>query len=421
MRARKLLQGSTFEGQAHRAFFNAMCSLHDDEIPVDPLTLSARMEEMGTLKAAGGKDYIGYLVDATPTAANVEYHARIVRAASERKKAIAFLTKTLDSLKDGRANLKEIAAEVQTVMLPLALEDEGKGFVWVTKDHVEEMLHELDRRAKRVADGLLPGLPTGYHQIDQVTQGFREGEFVVIGGRDKSMKSFLIQCIFANAALQKIDSALVSAEMTFAQNVERLVGTSALVGIYDLARGSITASERERIVREGNRLANHIAIDDEAGPELGDVIARCTELKARNPRIKKIGVDYLQLIQNRLMGRRGDEEINGITRALKATGKRLEVVMYALAQCNHKDLETRTDKRPQVRDFQGASGMAQDPDFRGLIYKADEYDPTLPPVLEINWSGRRIGKFDVFLDYDPRSLAIYEKAHRKPFGERDAA
>jgi replicative DNA helicase len=173
------------------------------------------------------------------------------------------------------------------------------------------------------------------------------------------------------------------------------------------------ASERERItMREGAKIADYLAIDDEATPELGDVIARCTELKSQQPRLKIIAVDYIQLIQNRMTGRRGDEEINGATRAFKGLAKRLDVVMIGVAQCNHKDLETRQDKRPQIRDFQGASGMAQDSNFRGLLYNAAQYDANAPPTLEINFSGRRCGKFDVVLDYDPHSLAIYEK--KKP-------
>lgn len=420
-RAKKHLTPSDFESHAHRAFFNAIVALDADGIVVDPLTLSARMEEHGTLAAAGGKDYIGYLVDAVPTAANVEYHARIIVTGRDRKRAVNYLTRSLLDLKEGRLNLRDFAVEAQSVLLPLALEEDGKGFRWITKQDVEDVLTELDRRAARIAEGLLPGIPTGYHQIDGMTQGFRPGEFVIFGGRDKSLKSYLDQNIHVNLALARIPSGLVSAEMNFPQIMERFLGTASLTGVYDMGRGSVTVSERERIVHEGARIENYIAVDDEALPELGDVIARCTELKAQRPQLQVLSVDYLQLVQKSMQGRRGDEEINFITRALKGTAKRLDVVMVALAQCNHKEIEKRPDKRPQIGDFQGASGMAQDADFRGLLYKADTYDVNAPPVLEINITGRRCGKFDVYLDYDPKSLAIYEKKRpRQIFGESAA-
>jgi replicative DNA helicase len=408
-RVQKLLPASEFQGQAHRSIASAMYALHSEGVVVDPLTLIAKLEKHDVLQAVGGKDYIGYLIDCYPTAANVMAHARLIRQDGDRRRTISYLVNAVDGLKSGKLNLRELAVEAQAVLLPLALEEDGRGFVWIQNSHVQEVLAELDRRAHRIEEGLLPGIPTGYHQIDRVTQGFRLKEFVIFGGRDKSLKSYLVQNILVNLALGRIHGGLVSAEMAFGEALERFLGTASLTGVYDMARGSITASERERIIREGSKIENYLAIDDEATPELGDVIARCTELKAHQPRLQVLAVDYIQLVQNRMAGRRGDEEINVITRAFKGMAKRLDVVLIAVAQCNHKDLETRQDKRPQIRDFQGASGMAQDADFRGMLYKDDEYNPGSPPTLEINFSGRRCGKFDVLLDYDTKSLAIYEK------------
>jgi replicative DNA helicase len=128
-------------------------------------------------------------------------------------------------------------------------------------------------------------------------------------------------------------------------------------------------------VRDGSRLENYIAIDDEAAPQLGDVVARCTELKAKQPKLQIIAVDYIQLVQNKLHGRRGDEEINEVCRALKGLALRLEVVMLAPAQANYKEVEARNDKRCELRDFQGASGMVQYGDFVATIYNERQYSP----------------------------------------------
>jgi replicative DNA helicase len=114
-----------------------------------------------------------------------------------------------------------------------------------------------------------------------------------------------------------------------------------------------------------------------------------------------------------LHGRRGDEEINEVCRALKGLALRLEVVMLAPAQANYKEVEARNDKRCELRDFQGASGMVQYGDFVATIYNERQYSPDASPVLELNFQAtRRTGKWTAFLDYDTRSLAIYEK--KKP-------
>jgi replicative DNA helicase len=401
-RVQKMLPASEFQGQAHRSIASAMYALHSEGVVVDPLTLSAKLEKHGVLQAVGGKDYISFLIDAVPTAANVMHHARMIKQDGDRRRTISYLVNAVDGLKSGKLNLRELAVEAQAVLLPLALEEDGRGFRWISKQDVEDVLSELDRRAHRIEEGLLPGIPTGYHQIDRVTQGFRLKEFVIFGGRDKSLKSYLVQNILVNLALGGSTAGWSRPRWRSVRRSSGSSGTASLTGVYDMARGSITASERERIIREGAKIENYLAIDDEATPELGDVIARCTELKAHQPRLQVLAVDYIQLVQNRMAGRRGDEEINVITRAFKGMAKRLDVVLIAVAQCNHKDLETRQDKRPQIRDFQGASGMAQDADFRGMLYKDDEYNPGSPPTLEINFSGRRCGKFDVVLDYDTK-------------------
>jgi replicative DNA helicase len=423
VKAKRLLDSTAFEGKAMRSYFNAILALDAEGITVDPLTLTARMEQLGTLDLAGGRDYIGYLLDVVPTAANVEYHARIVKSGSDRRKAIGYLTRALEDLKGGRINLRDLAVEAQAAMLPFAVDSDARGFRWITVQNIEEVLAEIDRRAEHVKDGSIPGFPTGYRDIDSVTNGFRPGELVIFGGAPKSLKSYLCINILINAAMRRDHTGLVSAEMTFHAIMERFVTATALVSVIAVGRGAITGSERERMMREGSKLAGFIAVDDEALPELGDVIARATDLKAQQPRLKALVFDYIQLVQNKMGNRRGDEEINGITRALKGTCKRLEVVGIAPAQCNFKEVDGRDDKMPQLRDFQGASGMAQDPDFAGMLLNRRQYDASAAPLLEIDFQGaRRTHRFTALIKYDPTSMAMVdERTIKTSYGEGDRA
>lgn len=197
-RAKRLLDATAFTDPVSRSLFNVLCGLDSEGVAVDPLTLSARLEEMGILAAIGGKDYIGYLVDVVPTAANVEYHAKLVRKSGDRRKAQEHLSRALESLKDPKVDPRDVATELQASLLPIAVEADGRGYRWVSVQDVEEVLQEADRRAERVKEGLIPGIPTGYRSIDSVTNGFRLGEFVVFGGAPKSLKSYLCINILIN-------------------------------------------------------------------------------------------------------------------------------------------------------------------------------------------------------------------------------
>jgi replicative DNA helicase len=233
---------------------------------------------------------------------------------------------------------------------------------------------------------------------------------VLFGGVPKSLKSQMVINIAINCAIRGEYVGIVSAEMSFRAMLERAIASIALVPIKSMARGTITEFEEEVILREGGKLVGNLAIDDEGLPELGDVQARATDLKARHPKMTLLVVDYVQLIQNRMMGKRGDEEINQVTRGLKKCSKRLEVVTLAPAQANFKEVNKRADPRVLPEDYQGASGMAQDGDFVISIHNPVMYDPTASPTLELNCQlSRRTPSWTAYLPYDPNTLAIYEK------------
>jgi replicative DNA helicase len=408
-RVKHTLSPSAFQAPPHRAMVTAIYALHAEGITVDPLTLTARMEKLGTLTAAGGKDYIGYVIDAVPTSANVAHHASIVRTEHDRRQAKAYLKNALAALEKGEISPREVAVQIQAEMLPIAVESDERGYRKLTTEHIRELLAEINERGERSRSGLTPGFATGYSAIDRETQGFRSGEFIVFGGVPKSMKSQMVINIALNAALRRDFVGIVSAEMTFSALLERMLASAALVPIMAMARGTLTDLESARIVREGGKLAGYMAIDDEGLPELSDVIARATDLKAQQPQMKLLVVDYIQLIQMKMAGRRGDEEINATTRALKKLGKRLELTVLAPSQANYKEVESRAYKRVELRDFQGASGMVQDGDFVFTIYNERQYDSEASPVLELSCkASRRTPHFTSYLAYEPNTLAILD-------------
>lgn len=400
--AARWIRAQDFGVPAHGKLFDTFCAMRADGTAIDPLTLSARLEQQNLLDAIGGREYIGYLIDVVPTAANIEYHARIVRASGARSALRDCLQRATASVEEGTTDTAEIARQLQADTLPIAVDEPGRGFSVIERPDIEELAERIAQRGVLTLEGRTPGLPTGYPEIDDVTMGFRPGELVIFGAVPKAWKTALVDNIALNMLRADFVGGKVAAEMTRDETLERMLATEAQVPSHTLSRGDLTQAQWERFFVAARTIEGRYHVDDEAFPDLGDVIARCTELKARVPALAFIIVDYLQLVTTRLQGKRGDEEINAVCRGLKGVAKRLGVPVIAPAQCNYKEIDGRSEKRPELRDLQGASGMAQTANFVGLLYNPLLYFPDAKPVLEVEFAAsRRTPKWTALLKMEP--------------------
>lgn len=383
------LKAEAFEDIAHQRLFHAMCAVHDAGIALDPITLTHHLETAKALEDVGGRDYLAYLIDVAPSAAHVQYHTRIVREKAQRRELQRCIADAAEQVRDGDMSTREIASLLQGSLLPLSVDAEGTGYREVTKLEIERLAEHIDDRAKAIADGRVAGIPTGFYEIDDVTNGFRPGELIIFGAVPKAWKSALVDHILMNAMRAGYVVGKVAAEMTREETLERMIASEARIESRLLSRGELSESEWQRYFQVAPLLSAGLHIDDQAWPSLDTVLARACDLKARVPAISVVAVDYLQLVTNRMHGRRGDEEINAICRALKGLAKKIHAVIIAPAQCNFKEIEARDDKRPTLRDIQGASGPVQDANFVGLLYNDRMYNPMAAPELEITFAASR--------------------------------
>lgn len=414
--ARAMLTPDAFYRSAHRTLFEAIGSVFDREETVDPLTLVAELDRTGQLEHVGGRAGIGYLVDAVPTAANVTYHARLVREAAQRRETIEILGEALARAWDADSDLTELAIEIQNRILPIAVDSEAQGYRSM-RDVLYHVLEEIEERGKRTRSGQVADLATGFPEIDRITNGFRDGELIVFGGGPKSGKTALTLAIALYNVLHGAGAAFVSAEMMAAQLAERCLNAMALVHTHATARGDLSQHDWERLTKAAGELARHPAffVDDEAFPSLGDVIARATALKSEHPEIPLVVVDYLQLVSYRLKGRRGDEEIAEVCRGLKGLAKRLGVPVFAPCQTNYKEVDKRKQKKPQLHDLQGGSAMAQTSDFVGLVYRPGQHDsaPGRASTIEVEFAAsRRTEVFTAVLEWAGQYMLVSSPSHR---------
>lgn len=199
-----------------------------------------------------------------------------------------------------------------------------------------------------------------------------------------------------NASLGHV-AGIVSAEMSASQVTERLLSAASGIPVHVLASGRLSDWQVERLTTAAARLGTMpLFIDDAASPSLDDVVSRAIELKARHPKLGLIVVDFLQLVRFPMKGRRGDEELSAIAYALKGLAKKTQTAVIAPCQLNYKDVEKRPDKRPELYDLAGSSGMYQAADFIVLLYREKAYFKDRPDTMELMFkAARRTGPFDV--------------------------
>lgn len=413
MAALALIDDTAFYAEKHRKLFRAMVTLTERGTTIDPLTLADLLEQRGELQAAGGKDYIGFLVDAVPTSANVRYHAGIVREKANLRRVLETAQTMQQEAFAGTLPASHIAQQGFDALLPISVEATGsKGFV-----KLKDTLWPVMEAVEAMAAGKVGGIRTGYTQIDAETGGMQDGEFVVLGGAEGMGKSALalnlaLRVASANPTAGGGACGYVSAEMSKEAIAKRALAWCGRIDGRKLRTGQLVDGDFPALAKAGGILS-HLPfwIDDEAEPSLSDVTARCAHLKATHPELRLIVVDFLQLVRVRGSEGKRHEQLTEIAYALKGMAKRLGIVVVAPCQVNSKEVEDGKDMRPQLKDLQGASGMRQAADFVGLLFRPAVYNALEDPrVLEVYFAKcREASPFRAILDWNGPTLTIEDR------------
>lgn len=393
---RGVLRVEQFASPAHRRIFAAMLAVHDAGEAVEFFTLRSHLQRAGDLEAAGGDAALSALLD-VPTAANITAHTRLVVEAARRRRLAALGRELAEAVRTHAGTAEEILSAHLDALLREAHRRSDRGFRRVEGLPILEAIEQRQL-------GHVDGLPIGFRECDRRTAGFQRGELVIVGAIPKCGKSTLAAQMALQVALGGHGgAAIVSAEMPRRAVIERML--SALSGVpgHHLQAGQLSTLEWRRLVTAQQRVdAAPLWIADEALPTLEDVTQRVLALKTQHPALAFVVVDYLQLIQVRLKGRRGDEEIEAAANGLKRLADRAEVVIVSPAQLNLKSIAARPDPRPQLEDFSGGMGMLKACDFAALLYRPILHggDPSHGDRLHVLFdAARRTGPFTFSLDW----------------------
>jgi replicative DNA helicase len=392
--AAEVIDAADFFRDAHRRIFEKMVGLTDRSQPVDLVTLSDELARTGELDDAGGPAYISGLTDGVPRSANVEYYARIVKEKATLRRLIQSANEVLTRAYDAEADADNQLDEAERAIFQIAEGRMRSGFVRLGElvDSGYQMLEKLQEHR-----GLVTGVPSGFTELDEMTQGFQKSDLVIVAARPSMGKTSLVLNIALNCGVEAGKTVGVfSLEMSKEQLFMRMLTSEARVDAHRFRGGFLGDQDYDRLTKAFGRLHDaKVYIDDTPSAGILEMRAKSRRLKLEHG-LDLLVIDYLQLMQGRGRFENRQQELASISRSLKILAKELEIPIIALSQLSRAP-ETRGDHRPQLSDLRESGALEQDADVVMFIFREDMYgveeerNPEAEGVAEIIIGKQRNG------------------------------
>ena len=368
-----MLKPESFYEHKHQLIFQAIQELAFNQHPIDILTVTDKLEHNGTLEEVGGAYYIAELSGRVGSAANIEYHARIVAHKALARQLISYAGNLETSAFDETTDIEELMQTAEGELFQLSQHNIKKDVVQIDPV-IEEALKKIEQAANR-SDGL-SGLPSGFHDLDGMTSGWQNTDLVIIAARPAMGKTAFVLSMVKNMAVDyNIPVGMFSLEMSNLQLVNRLLQNVCEISGEKVKSGKLTPDEWTQLTTRISRLEGApIYVDDTPGLSVFELRTKARRL-VREHGVKIIMIDYLQLMTAAGMqyGSR-EQEVSTISRSLKGLAKELNIPIIALSQLN-RGVETRQGegKRPQLADLRESGAIEQDADMVCFIHRPEYY------------------------------------------------
>lgn len=374
-----ILKPELFYKDAHQKIFRSIQTLFTASSPVDILTVSAQLRQDGELEMIGGAFYITELTNRVASAANIEYHARIISQKFIQRELIRISTDIINQSYEDTSDVFELLDFAEKNLFDIAQNNLRRDSRKMD-DIVKESLKMLE--SLRGKDDTLTGVPSGFTALDRVTNGWQKSDLVIIAARPAMGKTAFVLTCARNAAVQFNKPVVVfSLEMSSVQLTNRLISGEAEIEQEKIRKGQLEDWEWHKLTSKiGNLSEAPLIIDDTPALNVFEFRAKCRRLKAQYD-IQMIIIDYLQLMQGKADGKGGgggggnrEQEISSISRALKQVAKELNVPVIALSQLS-RAVENRPggSKKPMLSDLRESGAIEQDADMVLFLYRPEYY------------------------------------------------
>lgn len=369
------LSEAMFYDESNRKVYEVLKELRLKDIPIDMTTVANELEKNKQLNSVGGLEYLTKIIEAVPTAANIDYYINILFEKyvlrSLIEKATAIVTECYEESKD----LNEIVEDAERSILSVNKSQIGKE-IRPIQDVIVEAQNQLEILAKNGAD--ITGIPSGYYDLDNKTTGFHENELIILAGRPGMGKSAFALNVSTNIAINSKKSvAFFSLEMGAEQIVTRMFSMVGGIDSRKLRTGRLEHNDWKRLNEAMSQLADtNFFIDDTAGITVGEIRSKCRRLKNSSKGLDLIVIDYLQLVSSssKYSGNRV-QEVSEVSRDLKKLAMELKVPVIALSQLSRSvEGKGRKDNRPILSDLRESGSIEQDADIVAMLHREDYYD-----------------------------------------------
>src|SRR5204863_6023950 len=344
-----VIDAGDFYRESHARIYRAALELYQQGQPVDAITVADKLDERGELAEVGGKERIHELAALVPATSNAGHYARIVREMATLRGLTAVGEQIQRLGWDRPGETPELVDRAEQMVFDLA-QHRIRG----TLDHVEVLVRETFEQITRMYEsgGEMTGTPTGFRDVDQMTSGLQPGNLVIIAGRPAMGKSAFALGIASNLALHHgIPVGVFTLEMSKVEVAQRLMCAEARVELQRLRTGRLTNDDWPRLVKACDVLTKApVYVDDTRLTTMLEIRAKARRLKAREPKLGAVVIDYLQLMSSGADVDNRVQEVSAISRSLKVLAGDLDVPVIALSQLS-RAVEGRTDKRPLLSDL----------------------------------------------------------------------
>ena len=423
--AMEFLQTNDFYRRAHQLIFQAMIDLNEKNEEIDVVTVANILETSKQLEDVGGAPYLADLANIVPTAANVEYYAKIVEERSLLRRLIQASHDIISETYEESDEVATILDAAEQKILEVSERKNLSVFVKIS-DVLKTSIEEIDDLYKNSEE--ITGLSSGYRALDLMTAGLHEDELIILAARPGVGKTAFALNVAQNIGTSTDENvAIFSLEMGATQLVNRMLCAEGTINANNLRTGQLTEEEFEKLfVAMGSLSKANIFIDDTPGIRVSEIRSKARRLQQERGSIGLIIIDYLQLIEGSGKESR-QQEVSEISRQLKKLAMELEVPVIALSQLS-RSVEQRQDKRPILSELRESGSLEQDADIVAFLYREDYYraeegededereeDNVVEVLIEKNRSGARGSVKLLFIkEYNKFSSLSYYPEHEMP-------
>jgi replicative DNA helicase len=374
----QVIKENDFDGKDHQIIFQSMSELIEENKPLDPLTVSEKLDNKNSLNKVGGKDYLIQLATSTPSAANLEAYAEIIRQRSITRKLMKTNSEISELInnpqgQNGAAILDQAESMIFALNDDASKDNDSLKSMDTLVQSTMDKLHEISNKK-----GGLIGASTGFKDLDSKTLGFQKGDLIIVAGRPSMGKTSFAMNIAENVLLNRDEKGAVlifSLEMPGESLTTRMLSGMSRLNQQKVRSGMLKDNELKSLLQEGERLKNlPLWIDDSSLLTPMELRAKARRLaRQEEDGLSLIVIDYLQLMQLPTSAENRVNQISEISRALKSLAKELNVPVVALSQLN-RAVEQRPNRRPVMSDLRDSGAIEQDADVILFLYREKAYD-----------------------------------------------